>query len=84
MKTNLSYITISLIMNNNHNTSINPILSGILLSCISFLQQNVIMGRLAKTACLLAVASTMRNVITSMVAVLTTYVHQAGRAITAA
>ena len=42
------------------------------------------MERLAKTASFLVIASMMRNVITSMVAVLTAYVHQAGRAMTAA
>ena len=40
--------------------------------------------RLDKIACLLVTASMLSHVITSMVAVLTIYVHLAGRAITAA
>ena len=59
-------------------------MSCILWSNISFLQHNVMMERLAKTAHSLVFASTIRNVITSMVVVPTIYVYQAGRAITAA
>ena len=48
------------------------------------LQQNVRMECLVKTAHFLAIVSMKNHVITLMVDVLTIYVHQAGRVITAA
>ena len=49
-----------------------------------YFNQNVMEERLVKIARLLATASVISHVITSVVAVLTIYAHLVGRAITAA
>ena len=52
--------------------------------CTISFYQNVMEEHLVKIVCLLVTASIISHVITSMEAVLTIYVHLAGRAITAA